>query len=73
MIIIFHPNSLVHIYSYVLIKKLNLSKGPSSYTKSDIMLELGNIEYMFSPWRLEWAQIFMKKHEFLRSDLYVVQ
>ena len=31
------------------------------------MLELGNIEYMFSPWLLEWAQIFMKKHEFLRS------
>ena len=46
---------------------MNLSKGPSSYTKSNIMLELGNIEYMFSPWRLEWAQIFMKKHEFLRS------
>ena len=31
------------------------------------MLELGNVEYMFSPWLLEWAQIFMKKHEFLRS------
>ena len=46
---------------------MNLSKGPSSYTKYNIMLELGNIEYMFSPWRLEWAQIFMKKHEFLRS------
>ena len=31
------------------------------------MLELGNLEYMFSPWRLEWARKFMKKHEFLRS------
>ena len=31
------------------------------------MLELGNLEYMFSPWRLEWARKFMKKEEFLRS------
>ena len=46
---------------------MNLSKGPSSYTKSDILLELGNLEYMFSPWRLECAKTFMKKHNFLRS------
>ena len=40
-----------------------------SYTKSDIMLELGNLEYMFSPWRLECAKKYMKKHEFLRSGV----
>ena len=33
-----------------------MSKGPSSYTKSDIMLELGYLEYMLSPWRLECAK-----------------
>ena len=31
------------------------------------MLELGNLEYMFPPWRLECAKKSMKKHEFLRS------
>ena len=31
------------------------------------MLELGNLEYMLPPWRLECARKFMKKHEFLRS------
>ena len=50
-------------------QKLTLSKVPSSYTKSDIMLELGNLEYMFSPWRLECAKKSMKKHEFLRSGV----
>ena len=48
-------------------QKLNLSKGPSSYTKYDTILELGNLEYMFSSWRLECAKTFMKKHNFLRS------
>ena len=31
------------------------------------MLELGSLEYTFSPWRQEWAKIFMKKGKFLRS------
>ena len=30
-------------------QKLKLPKGPSSYTKSDIMLKLGSLEYTFPP------------------------
>ena len=49
-------------------QKLKLSKGPSSYPKSENMLEFSNIGHTFYTWRIDCAKKIMKKSKFLWSD-----
>ena len=42
-------------------QKLKLSKGPSSYPKSENMLEFSNLGHTFYTWRIDCAKKIMKK------------